>query len=564
MKLIEFSVSNYRSITTAHKIKLQSLTVLVGKNNEGKSNLLRALNVAMSAVVTHSRQLGFISRSRRQVQYDWKKDFPIQHQSRHSGLDSIFKLNFRLEGTELNDFHYKTGIRGNEDIPIVVKIGKDNNPRITVPKKGSSSYNKKSQEVTQFISTRISINYIQAVRTEDMAIDALQDTIWNELRQLDENPSYVKAQKEVSQLQQNALDKISAQLKEPLKTFLPNLQNVSIQQSSDGHMPYFYGNNIDVIIDDGIPTSIKNKGDGIKSLITLAILKNRRSFVGASVIAIEEPESHLHSGAIHSLIDVIYKMSENSQVIITTHNPLFVQQNKINSNIIVDMGTARPAKTISEIRSVLGVLPSDNLKNARYVLLVEGEDDRIALSKLLPVYSDTIKQALSSNSIVIKSLGGAGNLAHDAADLKNCMCKFVVLLDNDRAGQEAAQKAISNGVLKENEVKYTICNGSPEAEFEDCLQPNVYDKAIMEEFSVNINVTEFRGNKKWSERLKQTFLSQGSRWTDATEKKAKLIVANCISENLNLNNMDDTIITQKAGFLSGLVSIVEEMITVEK
>lgn len=31
MKLVEFSVTNYRSITKAHKIALQNLTVLVGK-----------------------------------------------------------------------------------------------------------------------------------------------------------------------------------------------------------------------------------------------------------------------------------------------------------------------------------------------------------------------------------------------------------------------------------------------------------------------------------------------------------------------------------------------------
>lgn len=55
MKLVEFSVTNYRSITKAHKIELQNLTVLVGKNNEGKSNLLTALNVAMTAVIMHSQ-----------------------------------------------------------------------------------------------------------------------------------------------------------------------------------------------------------------------------------------------------------------------------------------------------------------------------------------------------------------------------------------------------------------------------------------------------------------------------------------------------------------------------
>lgn len=36
MKLSDFSVVNYRSITTARKIKTNNMTVLVGKNNEGK------------------------------------------------------------------------------------------------------------------------------------------------------------------------------------------------------------------------------------------------------------------------------------------------------------------------------------------------------------------------------------------------------------------------------------------------------------------------------------------------------------------------------------------------
>ena len=39
MKLNKFSVTNYRSITRNSKITLQDFTVLVGKNNEGKSNM---------------------------------------------------------------------------------------------------------------------------------------------------------------------------------------------------------------------------------------------------------------------------------------------------------------------------------------------------------------------------------------------------------------------------------------------------------------------------------------------------------------------------------------------
>lgn len=564
MKLVEFSVTNYRSITTAHKLQLQNLTVLVGKNNEGKSNLLTALNVAMSAVAAHGMlQSGRARMRASRTQYDWQRDFPIQYQQRHSGLESIFKLNFRLEGAELTDFHTQTGIRGNEDIPISIKIGKDNQPKIEVPKRGSSSYKRKSGEVTEFISKRISINYIQAVRTERMALGALQSAVWRELRTLRDNPEYVQAQDKVFELEEAALNGLSEKLLDPLKIFLPNLQSVSIRWDVDDNSPYRVNRDFDIVIDDGLATSISNKGDGIKSLLTLAILQYQRKIDGASVIAIEEPESHLHSGAIHSLVDVIHKISKNNQVIITTHNPLFVQQNKIEANIIVDAGTAKPAKSISEIRSVLGVLPSDNLRNARYILVVEGEDDKIALSKMLPAYSDIIGESLRLNQIVIKPLGGAGNLAHDLADLKNCMCKYMVLLDNDQAGTTAADKAKEKGLLKDSEVKFTICNGSPEAELEDCLDPKVYSEAIKQEFNVDITSPKFKGKEKWSERMRQTFLSQGSRWTESVEKRVKLVVANSIPDDLNSSNIGEVVMEKKSGFLPGLAKALELMIADE-
>lgn len=113
MKLIDFSVTNFRSITKAHKISLQNLTVLVGRNNEGKSNLLNGLNVAMQTMMLHAKQV----RSHSQL-YNWERDFPVQFQERKSGLESIFRLNFRLNHEENIEFTRVTGIRSNEDIPI--------------------------------------------------------------------------------------------------------------------------------------------------------------------------------------------------------------------------------------------------------------------------------------------------------------------------------------------------------------------------------------------------------------------------------------------------------------
>lgn len=64
MKLSDFSVINYRSITTARKIHTNNMTVLVGKNNEGKSNILRALTLAMDIMKLYAMNPRMLSTSR--------------------------------------------------------------------------------------------------------------------------------------------------------------------------------------------------------------------------------------------------------------------------------------------------------------------------------------------------------------------------------------------------------------------------------------------------------------------------------------------------------------------
>ncbi|MFA6309253.1 MAG: AAA family ATPase [Clostridia bacterium] len=560
MKLIDFSVTNYRSITTANKINLQSLTVLVGKNNEGKSNLLTALNVAMTTILFHCKSRGLLmQQSQFRNIYNWERDFPIQFKNRTKGYESIFKLNFRLEDSELIDFKNETGIRGNEDIPIIIKFGKDNSPKIEVPKRGSSSYNKKSKIIAEFISSRISFNYIQAIRTEKMALDFLKSVIYDELSVLNKNEKYVEALKITTKLQQIVLDGIASKLIEPLRIFLPQIKDVKIEIQSENYLRRIMRNELNVIVDDGTPTNISFKGEGIKSLLTLAILKDKQSIKAASIIAIEEPEAHLHSGAIHSLVNVINRISEKNQVIITTHNPLFIKQNSLKSNILVNDGTARPAKSIAEIRKILGVLPSDNLLSSNHVFVVEGENDKIALTKILCAMSSKISTALNTNSLVIKPLLGASNLSHDLADLKNCICDYFVLLDNDDAGIQASNKAIANGLLDESQIKFTICNGTPKAEFEDCIKTELYKQEVSNKFSVSLNSSSFSGKKKWSEKMKNAFLNQGATWNEDIEKKVKLIVAEAIPDNIE--NIHDVLIKQKSGFLESVVLALEKMIS---
>jgi len=55
MQLISFSLKNYRSIEKTPKLPIDpELTVLIGPNNEGKSNLLRGFAGALDLLVAAS------------------------------------------------------------------------------------------------------------------------------------------------------------------------------------------------------------------------------------------------------------------------------------------------------------------------------------------------------------------------------------------------------------------------------------------------------------------------------------------------------------------------------
>lgn len=536
MKLSDFSVVNYRSITTARKIKTNNMTVLVGKNNEGKSNILRALTLAMDIMKIYSkdpRSLQIAVRPYLKNHYSWEKDYPISLQEKNPNGWSSIDLNFELDEQDILAIRSMTGIRLSGCIPVRVSTN-GAAAKIDIPKRGTAAFadadNKK--KIIEYVCFKIDFNFIPAVRTEYDALRVVDSLIEKSLETLDTNPDYINAMNKIEELQQGILDGISNQIIEPLQEFLPTVRNVQIHIQNERRR-IAMRRNTEIIIDDGTPTPIQQKGDGIKSLTALAILNIPARVDRVSVVAIEEPESHLHPESARQLYDTIMSLSQTHQIVLTTHSPLFVNRTNLKENIIVNDGKATPVKKIKEIRDVLGIHISDNLTNAEHALIVEGEDDKIALEKLLPSMSTKIKRAIQNGTFIIDYIGGAGNLPYKLSFYRNLQCKYHVLLDNDDAGRHAGSEAERQGLLDVRNVTYAICNGSPNAEIEDCYNKAVYENAILNEFGVNINVAEFRGNKKWSDRIAGCFLSQGKLWNDAMEKRVKLVVANEISEEVD-------------------------------
>lgn len=569
MRLVEFSITNFRSITKAHKLPLSDTTVLVGKNSEGKSNLLKALAVAMRAIVLHGDER--VGRARRTPirrrplppsfysghdNYEWQRDFPIGSQNRKGAKQTIFRLEFKLTDDEVDIFRQVVRENLNGTLVLEVRIGEDNRAAIKTLRRGptSQTLNDKSNRIARFVAKRVSFNYIPAIRTHEEALLALQKIVSSELLELEEQDEYRKALEAISELQRPVLAELANRIKVPLSEFLPNIKGVEIRIDEDSRRVR-NRRDFEVIIDDGVATNIEFKGDGVKSLAALGLLKDRSNKGLGSIIAIEEPESHLHPGAIHQLKEIISSLADENQIIITTHNPLFVNRSSINSNIIVESGKATPAKKVETIRDVLGIRISDNLMSNRYVLVVEGSEDQIALNALLPVLSDKLSNALKNHLLVINSMGGAGNLPYKLSTLENQLCVYHVLLDHDAAGNKEREKAVSQRLLKEKNLTQTICNGMKESEFEDCIDATSYSHAIYEEYGVDVSSSPFKGRNKWSDRMRNLFLSSGKTWTNKVKARTKFIVAQSIVDQPN-----SALHGKKRSSIDALVIALEELI----
>lgn len=584
MKLVSFSVENYRSIIKAHKIKLGQSTVLVGPNNEGKSNVIKGLVTAMAVLKenTHGifRHSPGIARSgtafrvsgsihfkvppRRVIPqvrvpthiYNWENDFPISLQAGQPDGESVFNLEFALDSAEIEEF--KTEVRStlNGTLPLEIAIDHSGRATVKVAKRGRGgpALSAKSSTIARFISERLEFEYIPAIRTAQSAERVVNSMIERELALVEHTPEYSEAVAKIRDLQKPILDKLSQSIKPTMKKFLPAIQNIEFEIPDEERVRALR-RSAKMIVDDGSPTYLRYKGDGVQSLAALALMRHA-SEVGAAqknfVIAVEEPESHLHPNAIHSLRTVLQELATEHQLVTTTHNPLFVQRSNLSSNIIVNNNKAKPAKSIEEIREILGVRAADNLRHAELILLVEGEDDKIALTSILCSLSAAVKQALQAGSIAMDSLAGGSNLSYKVGLIRDSLCSTHCFLDHDRAGKDGVLKAKLVGLLNDGDVTYASVPGMSESELEDCYNAEIYADAVLRTYRVSLQHPKFKTNKKWSERMQQTFIQQGQTWDDQVKAKLKLQIAGLVaaSPELALNE-------HKKGCLLGLSKALE-------
>lgn len=502
MRLTYFTVSNYRSITNAYKLNLQNMTILIGKNNEGKSNLIKALNLAMKIVEFSGN---FKRRIIPHQLYVWRDDFPVglQNKTKLRNKNTEFRMDFKLSGEEITAFHEKVGSSINGDLSVYIEIKQDETFSITVPKRGknATALSSKIENISRFICDNISLQYIPAVRSESDAYDVISNIIESEFQQA-EDEEYKKAQEYIEKYQKKKLKELSDRIKEPLAVFMPSVKSVSLSLEDRFSSKFFLRNkNFEISIDDGALTSLSQKGDGVKSLTTMAILS--KTNIKKRIIIIDEPEAHLHPEAIHYLKKVLYDLTDTNQLIISTHNPIFVNRTSVSSNIIVENHKATPAERIETIRKTLGVKIADNLLYSDYMIVVEGPSDKMVIERFMQE-DEQLRSMLNDNTITVKSIGGVRNLRNELYNLEQFLCDYMVILDLDEAGKNKAREAQKDLEIPNDKFRYFNLSNYRECELEELYNPELYKNYLMETWQIDITNGKFKNkSKKWSKRVEE-------------------------------------------------------------
>lgn len=397
MRLSEFSVRNYRSITKQAKVQLGDHTTLVGPNNEGKSNLLRAMALGMELIegwgripeayltrhrdgglpVALLRQPGRWRGSRfeggRDRFWDWERDYPLTKQDVSGAKPTLLRLRFSLSESEIDELRSATAIRCNGDLPVEIQISKDRATLGIVKQgRGAASYQAKAREISNFVAQRIEFVRVQAVRTSDQARLLVDDLVQERIVELSRSEEYRELVDRLNRLQNEAIVPLQANLTESVRKYIPSLASIEIERA-DLTRSLGVG---DLVVDDGARTSMDAKGDGIKSLLTMALIHELNALRHSQhtlILAVDEPEAHLHPRAIHELDAVFRELSSRQQVILATHNPVFVNRSSPKSNVLVEKNAARTATSIQQIRQAIGVQVQDNLDSAEFVVLTEGQ-----------------------------------------------------------------------------------------------------------------------------------------------------------------------------------------------
>ncbi len=418
LELVGIKLKNYRSCRifpeNGEYLKIGKFTTLIGKNDVGKSNILRAIHVAC-------------------------KNQSLSAEDFHKGLREQCEISFLFRVPDSLKEELARNIRkynGDSEIEIKAVFQPDEKP-----KKGA--YYLGNGKITYGTLEKYLpyVLLIPAVKSVEDELKFGRNTITSELfLPIIEKTSEKKNRTEsVSTLKRKLKDAIQREtetirgsLKRELSKMWDEIEDVVIDIPELKLEKAF---NPEIKIKDKYlrkEISIVHRGSGMQRHLILAMLEIYRQLkIGKGyVLLFEEPEIYLHIGAQKKMCSILKDISKEGQVIISTHSNIFVDKSDLSTTylLIKENGETKLRKFEGdkEILEELGISPSDIfLTNG--IILVEGPSD----VEIVKIFADAILENWDECNIAVLPIGGSNLEHHDPATLLKVNPNIVVILDSD-------------------------------------------------------------------------------------------------------------------------------------
>jgi ABC-type multidrug transport system ATPase subunit len=445
MRISSVSVRGYRTIKDEIAFDLDHAVTLVGPNNSGKTNTLKALHAFFTG---YDNELG----------YDFETDICAGERSLRTNVQvTLSKIDPDADQEifeTIVDIHEALDVSsgGDDTITLYLTFSPNSNPSYRVfpnvkRPKGSDgvAYSRLERKLFDLVFANFSIHYIPSEKSiTDLYRNLVLPFVFRRIHKvLEPHISEIK----------DALDASSDDINGTLDH--AGLGDYKASFELPDHPDEIF-RNMGFNLKDTNVTSVFSKGMGIQSAVLLAsfcwIARQETEAGKSSLWLLEEPESYLHPELASQCLSLLKKLGQESQVIMTTHSLGFVPQNPLQSvGLELEDGWTRSTsfKTYHEatkkIRQSLGVRFSDYYNFSEYNILVEGQTDRQYFEHVLSFLKQVpeLCQAypiLTSNKISIHDYGGVKGLEgflRAAFEFVSRERPLVAVFDGDSAGEKA-------------------------------------------------------------------------------------------------------------------------------
>lgn len=487
MYITHANILNFRALQ-AVSIPFMQFSVLLGENDVGKSSVLYALDAFFQNKKISDPESFFKRDTDKNIKIELTFDNPPDNQE----LNKFKRSDSTIVITK--DYAF-------DESPVVESI-LDDDSKCDVKKDILNNWF--SANNFHFIPVRRDLNVQFSMNKTALLGKMLRAKMKSVIESGDANESLQKLQQILKESLKDPQDALQSYLQE-------QLHNEQIKLNFE-----------DVIVDpvEGIDFSVRlsddraddiliqNRGAGTQNNLIIALFRLIASMnVGEYFIFVmEEPENSLHPKAQRQLLAVLQEISQKSQVIVTTHSPVFLERSKFENNIILTRTIKgnTVAKTfnvdlLDQLRIDLGIRPSDALLKGggNCAILVEGNTEEEGF----PVFMEML--GLSEFQLGIAIINMHGCDTKRVRNISRLLLAYdipcVVVLDNNAQQTEEDIKREAQASLPNIKKIFRLSKGN----IEDYFPLEIVADVINEELNPTSPVTidDFDSSKHGDERL---------------------------------------------------------------